>query len=127
VQTSIFIARLLGPFLLVMGIAVLARPERFRALAREFLDSEALIFLSGVLTLPAGLAIVNTHNVWQGWPAIVTLFGWLMVLAGVARMTMPAALRSLGAAILDRRPAMAAQGGFVAVLGAFLAWKGYLG
>jgi hypothetical protein len=122
---SIFIARLLGPFLLVMGLSVLARPEGFRALAREFVRTEELIFLSGVLTLPAGLAIVNTHNVWQGWPLIITIFGWLMVLAGIARITMPTALKSLGAAMLERGAWLAVPGAAMAALGAFLTWKGY--
>ena len=48
---SILIARLLGPVLLVVGLVALTQPERVRRLAREFLEGEALLFLSGLLTL----------------------------------------------------------------------------
>jgi hypothetical protein len=124
--SSVLIARLLGPVLLVMGLAVVTRPDRFRRLAREFLEGESLLFLSGLLTLTAGLAIVNTHNVWQGWPVLITLFGWLMVLAGIARMTVPDRLKALGAAMLDRPPALVLPGVLFAALGAWLAWQGYI-
>ena len=90
-QTSIFIARLIGRVLAIMGLVVLVNPERVRQMGREFLEGEALIFLSGVITLPLGLAIVNTHNVWEvGWPVIITIFGWLAVFAGIARLGPPA-------------------------------------
>jgi hypothetical protein len=125
VSTSVLIARLLGPVLLVTGLAVVARPDRFRRLAGEFLEREALLFLSGLLTLTAGLAIVNTHNVWQGWPVAITLFGWLMVLAGIARMTLPDRLKALGSVMLDRPPALAIPGALMAALGAWLSWQGY--
>ncbi|MCH7663911.1 MAG: hypothetical protein IH859_08610 [Chloroflexi bacterium] len=82
-QTSIFIAKLIGPVLVVIGLAGVINYERFRKLAREFIESEALIFLSGIITLPVGLAIVNTHNVGvMSWPVIITLFGWIAVGAG---------------------------------------------
>ena len=64
-QTSIFLAKLMGPMLFAMGLFVVLRRERMRRVAREFLDSEALIFLSGVITLPVGIAIVISHNVWE--------------------------------------------------------------
>jgi hypothetical protein len=125
VSTSVLIARLLGPVLLVTGLAVVARPDRFRRLAGEFLEREALLFLSGLLTLTAGLAIVNTHNVWQGWPVAITLFGWLMVLAGIARMTLPDRLKALGSVMLDHPPAIVIPGALMAALGAWLSWLGY--
>ena len=62
--TSFFLARLIGPFALALGLALLVQGAGFRTLAGEFMASPALIFLSGVITLPAGLAIVLTHNVW---------------------------------------------------------------
>jgi hypothetical protein len=88
--TSIFLAKLIGPFALALGLAVLLNGTGFRALATEFLASPALIFLSGVVTLPAGLAIVLTHNVWTpDWRVVITLVGWLAVISGLARVLVP--------------------------------------
>jgi len=102
-QTSIFLAKLIGHVLAVMGLAVVVHPDRVRQMAREFLEGEALIFLSGVITLPVGLAIVNTHNVWEaGWPVIITVFGWLAIFAGIARIAFPDAMKSVGRGMIEK-------------------------
>ena len=76
-ETSIFLARLLGPSMLVVVAGLIVNRTNYRALVHEFLDSPALIYLAGLLALVAGLAIVLTHNVWvMGWPVIITIFGW---------------------------------------------------
>ena len=126
-QTSIYLARLMGPMLVVMGLASLIHPERMRHMAREFLDGEALIFMSGVITLPVGLAIVNTHNVWQiGWPVIITFFGWLMILAGIARMMLPRAMKTIGGAMIEKTAYLAIPGALMVALGAYISYQGYL-
>ena len=103
------------------------RPKSLDELGREFLGSRALLFLSGFLTLLAGLAIVNTHNVWiASWPVIITAFGWLMIVAGILRMALPAQIRPIGEAMLANKTFLRLAGGAQAVLGAFLMFKGYL-
>ena len=69
---------LIGPLLVVLAIGLLTRQDSWRAMANDFIASRPLVFLSGFLTLLGGLALVNTHNVWEGgWPVIITIFGWL--------------------------------------------------
>ena len=66
---SIFLARLIGPFFAIVGAELLVNARPSARMAEEFLSSRALIFLSGLLTLPVGVAIVLTHNVWVAdWP-----------------------------------------------------------
>jgi uncharacterized protein YjeT (DUF2065 family) len=126
-DSSILIARLLGPVLVVVGAAALIQPDRVRRLAREFLDGEALLFLSGLLTLTAGLAVVNTHNRWQaGWPVVITLLGWLMALAGIGRLLLPDTLKAIGSGMIEKTGWLRAPGAAFLALGAFLAWHGYL-
>lgn len=89
-QTSIFLAKLLGPTMVVIGAAVLLNARRFSDYAREFIDHPALLFLSSILLLPAGIAIVLVHNVWVAdWPVIVTIFGWLLILSSAIRLLAP--------------------------------------
>ena len=76
-QTSIFLAALIGPVMLVAATGMLLNPASHRAMSLAFLDSPPLIYLSGVLAMIAGLAIVLYHNVWAAdWRVIITLFGW---------------------------------------------------
>ena len=63
-QTSIFIARLIGPVMIVAGLSVLLNRQSFHSMAEEFLASRALMFLGGMMVMLGGLAIVLTHNVW---------------------------------------------------------------
>ena len=52
--------------------------------------SAHLVYLNGLLLFVAGLSIVRAHNVWAtGWPLLVTLIGWLILLGGLIRMIAP--------------------------------------
>ncbi len=126
-ETSIFLAKLLGPMMLIMGTFVVLNPDRIRRIGREFLESEAMLFLSGVLTLPVGLSIVITHNVWAAdWRVIITLIGWIAVLAGIARIMLPSLIQKLGEAMLENSYITSVPGIFMGALGAYLAWHAYL-
>jgi hypothetical protein len=41
------------------------------------------------MALVAGGFIVLLHNVWQGWPLLITLLGCAAILKGVVRLLMP--------------------------------------
>lgn len=89
-QASIFLAKLLGPTMTVIGLAALLNARRFRDYAREFIDHPALLFLSSIILLPAGIALVLVHNVWAAdWRVIVTIFGWLVILSSAIRLLVP--------------------------------------
>ena len=103
-STSVFIARLIGPVMLVIGLAVFANQRAFRELAEEFLASRALTFLSGLIIMPAGLAIVLTHNIWAvDGRVMITLFGWANAIGGAIRLAAPAYVMQSGRAFLKRR------------------------
>ena len=124
--TSIFLARLIGPFALALGLALVVQGSGFRAFAGEFMASPALIFLSGIITLPAGLAIVLTHNVWTpDWRVIITIVGWLAVVTGAIRMIFPqqAAAKARG---LIAQPLIPTIGAAIwLAIGALLCFYGY--
>jgi hypothetical protein len=87
-----YLSRLLGVFLLVTAVAELTQPALLTTIAPAMLDQPALLFVSGLLTLAPGLAIVIGHNVWNGAAgAIITLLGWLMTIKGAALLLVPAA------------------------------------
>ena len=60
------IAGLMGPTLLAIGIAMLVNARHFPEMAKQIGNDPGLIFVSGILLLVAGLAIVRVHNVWSG-------------------------------------------------------------
>lgn len=125
-DASILIARLMGPILVVVGLVALRDPDGLRAVAREFLESRALLHLAGVMALLIGLAIVNTHDRWVlGWPVIITLYGWLAILGGALRLCFRDRVRRLGEAMLARPQALRIAGIVQLGLGALLTVMGY--
>ena len=45
----------------------------------------------------AGLAIVRAHNSWtRGWPVLITLVGWMAMLAGLGRRAAPVSAQEAG-------------------------------
>ena len=46
-------------------------------------------YLNGTLLFIAGLSIIRIHNSWRGWPALITLVGWLLFFGGLYRMMAP--------------------------------------
>ena len=127
VQTSIFLARLIGPFALALGLAVLMGSTGFRTIANEFLASPALIFLSGVITLPAGLAIVLTHNVWTpDWRVVITLVGWLAVISGLVRILAPQQTTAKARLMIANPTIPKIGAAFWLAIGALLCFYGYI-
>jgi hypothetical protein len=127
VPTSIFLARLIGPLFLAVGIGVIANGARFRALADEFLRSHALISLSGLLIMTAGLAIVISHGLWTpDWRVAITILGWLATVSGACRIICPQFTQRIGSAVLGKPFALPVAGAVYLALGAFFVFFGYV-
>ncbi len=83
-ETSIFLAQLIGFTYLVMGIAVFVRAKDINHMMKDFEKNPGIMFWASAMALVAGMAIVLTHNVWDTtWQAIISLFGWLALLKGI--------------------------------------------
>jgi hypothetical protein len=126
VQTSLFLAKLIGPVMLVIGLALFANQRGFRDIAEEFLASRALMFLSGLLIMPVGLAIALTHNVWTAnWRVLITLFGWLCAIGGALRLFGPLFVVKAGHALLKQPYFTTVAAAIWVVLGLLFCFFGY--
>ncbi len=124
-QPAVFIARLIGPAFVVVGLGILANGPFYSALIREAVHSPTLIYFSGLMSLLPGLAIVNVHRSWSGWPVIITIIGWLMVIGGVVRLVLPATTATLATDLYAKPIAILIAAIVVLVVGAFLTVMGY--
>ena len=124
--TSIYLAQLTGPVILVAAIGLFLSREGYKALAQEVVRSPALLYLSGVLTMIAGVAILLAHNVWVAdWRLLITVFGWLAAVGGAARIALPGASKAVGERMLDRPAWMTVGGAVWLAVGALLTYFGY--
>jgi hypothetical protein len=125
-QVSVFLAKLLGPTLLLVGIGLFINRAGYRAMAREFLASRALIYLAGMLAFIPGLALVLVHNVWAAdWRILITLLGWITVIAGVIRILFPQEVTRMGTRIINSPIAYSISGAAMLAIGAFLSFHGF--
>jgi hypothetical protein len=126
--TSKLIAGLLGPTLIANGAALLLNLTTWRTLGEQFARDPELIYVVGIVVLVAGLAIVRSHNVWTGgWPVVVTIFGWLAILGGLARMLFPVQLAEVAVGVLQAPGVLPTAAIAQLLLGAFFSLKAYRG
>ena len=126
-NTSIFLAKLIGPLALALGFGVLFNRAAARAVVDEFIRNRAILFLAGLITFPAGLAIVLTHNVWVvDWPVLITLVGWLTAFSGAIRIVAPEGAIRYGRRAYERPSGPLFSAAIWLTLGAVLTFFGYV-
>jgi hypothetical protein len=102
-----YLSRLLGVFLLVTVVSEWTQPGLLTVVAPAMVDQPGLLWVSGMLTFVAGLAIVLGHNIW-GDPAaaVVSLLWWMMTIKGrraIPRIG-PQSRNNLGLAAVEKAP-----------------------
>ena len=125
-ETTLFLAKVFGLYLLAMGLLMALRRKELSATVEALADNRPLVFLVGVLVLILGLALVVSHNVWiAGWPLVVTVLSWLVLTKALAYLLLPFEVTARLVRWLNR-PAWFVMGGALwAALGLFLAGKGF--
>ena len=124
---SLFLAKLMGPTFVAIALGMLINLGMYESMIAEALHAGILFYLSGLLSLLAGLAIVNLHNIWRAdWRIIVTVLGWLMTIGGVIRIVAPQVAIGIGSTIYSGRASTIVAAVIVGALGAFLSFKGYV-
>jgi hypothetical protein len=124
--TSKSIAALIGPTLVAIAVAMLLNLGSFPALAQQASRDPALIFLSGILSFVAGLAILRVHNIWTaGWPVLVTVLGWLAIIGGLIRLFFPFQLGAMATGLGQNTVIVIAILLVFLLAGIFLSFKGW--
>ena len=123
---ALFIARLIGPSLFVIGVGVLLNEANYAAMITEAVHSPFIIYLSGLLTLPLGLAILNVYRTWTAdWRVIITILGWLLVIGGVIRIALPKFTTTLATTLYSTSASLTVFAIVMLVLGGYLSFEGY--
>lgn len=100
---TLFLASVLGWYLVAFGLLVLLRSEHLFSVTREVLARRDLFFVLAVITFILGLLMVMSHNIWlMGWPVIVTIIGWLVLISGFIRLFFPEQAIQLGQAFFSK-------------------------
>jgi len=124
--SAVTVARLVGPVFAVIGLGVVLNLSFYHGAIIESVHSPTLVYLSGIASLLAGLAILNAYRAWTAdWRVIVTVIGWLCIIGGVVRVVIPQIIVSLASTIYSGPTALAIVGAVVLVVGGYLSFEGY--
>jgi hypothetical protein len=124
-----FLARLIGLFLLSIGVSLLFQKKVFLGVLNDITGNRHLLFGVGVILFVCGIAIVLSHNVWHGdfLAIVVTLIGWVLSLRGAISMFMPgdSVARLVRLCKVEEFSWLYAI--FILVVGAYLTYAGFIG
>jgi len=89
--SSIFLARVFGVYILLADISFLImRKNLLPRFIERFINSLSLRYTAALFIMLLGLVIVFGHNVWQGWPLIITIMGYIILMKGLVLFWLPA-------------------------------------
>jgi len=87
---TIFLAKLLGLYCIIVALAMMTRKQSAVATMKALIQNPPLLLLVEVLGLASGLAMILGHNIWSGGalPVVVTLIGWMMAIRGAGLLAL---------------------------------------
>jgi len=125
-QPVVFIARLVGPLFVVLGVGILLNQQIYTDMVGQAVLVPVLIYLSGVMAFLGGVAILNGYHAWTAdWRVIVTILGWVLVIGGILRIVFPALVAALAVTVYSGTTSLVIVGVIVLLIGAFLSFRAY--
>lgn len=119
-------ARILGPFVAIIGVAVALRAEAMAAIAPTFLKDAPLVLITGAFTLALGLVMIAAHQRWSSAPAIViSVLGWITALRGALLLLAGDFVGTIAPYVIGAAGALTAVGAATALLGLWLSFVGW--
>ncbi len=126
-QSTLILARIIGPLLMAMGLAVAIRPSVFIGVVDSFAADAVTPLTWGFMTLLLGLIVLAFHRLSSTWTEIaITVIGVISVVRGAILIFIPTQAIAVARDLLGTAPAIVMLAGVItAILGAWLAYTGY--
>lgn len=88
-DTTIFLAKFWGWYLLIFFFILSFNPKRIKQIFDDLKDEKFLI-LTSFIAIIVGLLNILSHNIWEpNWTIIITLIGWLSLSIGLSLFIFP--------------------------------------
>ena len=92
-ETSIFIAKIIGVIYLSFGIGLLFNKDYYSKVIENLLDNSTYMILGGVMAIVFGFLILENHHHWvKNWTVLITIIGWIALIKGVLLLALPKTL-----------------------------------
>ncbi|MBU0634020.1 MAG: hypothetical protein KKA52_03040 [Candidatus Omnitrophica bacterium] len=126
-QTSVFIAKILGPVCVIIGVSLMVNRKFYQKVMEDFSKNAALLFLAGIMPLFIGFLVVLSHNVWElSWRLIITIYGWGGIIKGVWMIVLPDSVAKFMQMYQKNEALLKMHSVIVVIVGAVLSFFGYI-
>ncbi len=123
-----FLATVIGWYFVIMSLLLLIRRDIVVTAMRELMGQRAVMLVVGIITLILGLLMVTSHNIWvMGWPVIVTIISWLILIGGLFRLYCPDTVYKIWNKTIDKSEKLTVCAVVTLIIGLFLLYKVYFG
>ncbi len=124
---SIFLAKVLGLYFVVIALWLLIRHRHTEMVMNEMMASPGVLSLAAILGLIFGVLIVVAHNIWHlNWTLIITLIGWIALVKAFFNLFLTDVARRFFKVWLQSRSAMVITDIFMIIIGVFLLYHGFV-
>lgn len=125
-ELSLFLAKVMGLYLLAVGIALLLNQQAFKKYAEQVFRDPLLILFKTAVALIIGVLLINVHNVWvQDWRVVITIIGWTSFVIGLG-MIVPKTVMKWSKHMLNENVFSIASIVTI-IIGAYLSYVGFYG
>lgn len=122
---SLFLARFLGLYMLIIFGIWVSRKKQFEAGLRSVVESNVGFTLTAIIQIILGLLIVLSHPIWSySWQGLITLFGFLAIFQGIMRLAFPDEIKPYMVNALGKGSWMMLA--FLAIIGGFFFYHGFI-
>ncbi|WEK49905.1 MAG: hypothetical protein P0Y66_19850 [Candidatus Kaistia colombiensis] len=120
-------ARVIGPFVTIVAIIAAVRMPEITAtpFLSTFFENPVTVWITGAMLLLLGLIIIGQHQSWSSAAAaLISLLGWILVIRGVALLTVPQLYERFALA-LTNVTGLRIGSGLMALIGIWLSYVGW--
>ncbi|MBY0501977.1 MAG: hypothetical protein K2P93_08285 [Alphaproteobacteria bacterium] len=125
-ETSIFLAKALGIYLLIIGLSMLINGQKIKPLLINIINDPSLLFVTGFVALILGIILVIGHNIWVAdWRVVITIVAWMTLLKGIIRIACPQFALDASKKWVENTFYYNVSMIFVLFIGSFLSYHGF--
>lgn len=121
---SLFLAKVLGLYLLIVSVIALIKKDDVHAVLSDVIGNKALLAYSGAVSLLFGLVILILNPILAlNYKGLITLLGGLSVLKGIVRLGHTETAQKFNLSLLNKAyiPLFIVSG----LIGAYLTYVGF--
>ena len=124
-DSTTLLAQIWGPIAVAAGFGFFFSTKYYVRIYRDIEKNSFAVLFFGMVAMAAGTVHILYHNIWGTFPqALISLFGWGLLVKGVICTTFPGMADQGGDWMLSTK-LVPAIGGPLLLLGLYVSWLGY--